>query len=94
MHFIVTSLDKDGALDIRMANREAHLAFIKDNRATIQIAGPLLSDEGNMVGSHLICEADNRAALEAILAEDPYAKAGLFQSVTVQAWKWAIGAPA
>ena len=94
MHFIVTCQDKDGALDVRMANRDAHLAFIKANEATIKIAGPILSDEGAMIGSHLICEAEDKAALEAILAEDPYAKAGLFQSVSVQAWKWAIGAPA
>jgi len=94
MHFIVTCHDKDGALEARMANREAHLAFIKANEATVKIAGPLLSDEGAMIGSHLICEAEDKAALEAVLAEDPYAKAGLFQSSTILAWKWAIGAPA
>jgi uncharacterized protein len=92
MHFIVTCRDKDGALDIRKANRDAHLAYVAENKATIQIAGPFLSDGGDMVGSCLICEAEDKAALEAILAKDPYAKAELFRSVTIEPWKWVIGA--
>ncbi|MCT4655656.1 MAG: YciI family protein [Cohaesibacter sp.] len=93
MHFIVTCLDKDGALEIRKANREAHLAFLGANSATVHVAGPLLSDEGDMIGSSLICEAESKADLEAILADDPYKKAGLFQSVDIKAWIWAIGKP-
>lgn len=93
MHFIVTCLDKDGAIEIRKANRDAHLAFVKANSSSILIGGPLLSDEGGMIGSHLIAEADDQASLEALLAEDPYAKAELFQSVTIHPWKWVVGAP-
>ncbi len=92
MHFIVTCLDKDGALEIRKANRDAHLAFAAANGGSIQVGGPLLSDDGAMIGSCLICEADDKAALEALLADDPYAKAGLFQSVDIKPWKWVIGA--
>lgn len=94
MHFVVTCLDKDGGLEIRKANREAHLAFVKENSASIPVAGPLLDDEGTMMGSTLICEAEDKAALEAMLANDPYAKAGLFKDVTIRGWKWVIGAPA
>ena len=93
MHFVVTCLDKANALEIRKANRDAHLAFAADNIATIKVGGPLLSDDGDMIGSCLICEAEDKAALESFLATDPYAKAELFQSVTIQSWKWVIGAP-
>ncbi|WP_316858335.1 YciI family protein [uncultured Cohaesibacter sp.] len=93
MHFIVTCTDKEGALDIRKANRDAHLAFAKENAATLQVGGPLLSDSGDMIGSCLICEADDKQALEAFLAQDPYAKAGLFSSVTILPWKWVLGKP-
>ena len=31
--------------------------------------------------------ADNRAAAEAFVADDPYAKAGLFESVTIRPWR-------
>ena len=94
MHFIFTAHDKEGGLETRKANRDAHIAFLKDNTETILVAGPLLSDDGAMVGSMLICEAETKAELEAILATDPYAKAGLFEATTIQPWKWVIGAPA
>ncbi|PLW76287.1 YciI family protein [Cohaesibacter celericrescens] len=93
MHFIFTAHDKAGALEIRLANRDDHVAFLKDNAATIKVAGPLLSDDGQMIGSSLICEAEDKAALEAVMATDPYAKAGLFESSSIVPWKWVIGAP-
>ncbi|WP_119306129.1 YciI family protein [Cohaesibacter haloalkalitolerans] len=93
MHFIVTCKDKEGALEIRKANRDAHLAFARANAAILQVGGPLLSDEGEMIGSCLICEAEDKAALDAFLAQDPYAQAGLFESVTSQPWKWVLGKP-
>ncbi|MCV6546512.1 MAG: YciI family protein [Cohaesibacter sp.] len=93
MHFIVTCLDKEGALENRKANRDAHLAFAAQNEASIQIGGPLLDDDGAMIGSCLICEADNLQNLKDLLAQDPYAKAELFQSVDIKPWKWVIGAP-
>lgn len=94
MHFIVTCIDKEGALDTRLDNRDDHIAFLKANAASIPVAGPNLSEDGSMIGSTLICEADDKASLEALLANDPYAKAGLFQTVTIQPWKWVVGAPA
>ncbi|WP_319531541.1 YciI family protein [uncultured Cohaesibacter sp.] len=93
MHFVVTCLDKDGGLETRKANREAHLAYLGEHSASILVAGPLLDDEGSMMGSSLICEAEDKAALEAILAKDPYAKAGLFKDVSIRGWKWVVGAP-
>ena len=42
--------DKPGTLQTRLDNRAAHLAYIEDTGAVAQ-AGPLLDQEGNMVGS-------------------------------------------
>lgn len=94
MHFVVTCLDKQDSIEIRKANREEHLAFANENTDIICVGGPLLDDDGGMIGSCLICEAEDKASLETFLAQDPYAKAGLFQSVTIQPWKWVLGAPA
>ncbi|SFO36278.1 hypothetical protein SAMN04488056_10517 [Cohaesibacter marisflavi] len=93
MYFIVNCTDKKGALNIRKANRDAHLEFAHANADTIKVGGPVLSDEGEMIGSCLICEVEDKAALDAFLAQDPYAKAGLFESVTSQPWKWVLGKP-
>jgi hypothetical protein len=48
----------------------------------------MLSDDGEaMLGSVLVIEAADRAAAEGFAAGDPYAKAGLFESVTIKAFK-------
>ncbi len=86
MLFAVTCLDKPGAADLRLANRPAHLEYAK--LQPIVVGGPLLADDGErMIGSLLVVEAPDRKTLDAILAADPYAKAGLFESVTVRRFK-------
>lgn len=94
MLFAVTCLDKPGHAAVRADNRAAHLAFLKAHAEAVKIAGPLLDDAGTgMVGSLLIIEAADRAALDELIAQDPYATAGLFAGVEVRPWRWVIGAP-
>jgi uncharacterized protein YciI len=44
-----------------------------------------------MCGSLLILDVADRAAAEAWADGDPYAKAGLFETVEIHAWKQVIG---
>ena len=90
--FILTCTDKPGALDLRMATREAHLAYVREHLAMIKVAGPLLDDAGGMAGSMFIIEADSAAAVEAFSAADPYRLAGLFDQVSLRPWKITVGA--
>ncbi|MHA7874871.1 YciI family protein [Roseivivax sp.] len=85
----LTARDKPGALEIRKANRDAHLAYIEDTGVVTQ-AGPLIVD-GEMAGSLVILEVADMAAAEAWAENDPYAKAGLFASVELVEWKKVIG---
>jgi Uncharacterized protein conserved in bacteria len=95
MLFAVSCIDKPDHGPVRAENRPAHVAFLKANSASVKAAGPYLSDDGEaMVGSLLIVEAESRAALQALLDQDPYAHAGLFAAVEIRPWKWTIGAPA
>lgn len=55
--------------------------------------GPFLDAAGNPNGSLVIIEAKDQAEAEAIAANDPYAKAGLFASVEIRPWKWLIKNP-
>ncbi len=94
MLYAVSALDKADHLAVRMENRPAHLDFLNANTDRIRIAGPYLSgDDGDPIGSFLIVEADSEPAVEALLAQDPYAKAGLFDTVEIRPWKWVVGAP-
>jgi uncharacterized protein YciI len=82
--------DKPDALQIRLDNRAAHLAYIEETGVVSQ-AGPLLDDHGNMTGSLVILDVDDMAAAKVWAANDPYARAGLFQTVDLTAWKKVIG---
>jgi len=44
-----------------------------------------------MCGSLLVLGVGSKAEAEAWATSDPYAKAGLFQSVMIQEWKRVIG---
>ena len=90
--FVVTCLDHEGALERRLAVREAHLAFLDARQAMVRLAGPLLDDAGAVIGSLLIVEAEDRPAVEAFAAEDPYSRAGLFRSTEIRAWRVSVGA--
>ncbi len=86
MLYAVTAIDKPNALETRLANRAAHLEYAA--ALPLAIGGPMFADDGtSMIGSLLVIEAEDRAALDALLAADPYAKAGLFASVTVRPFK-------
>jgi len=93
MLFLVHTWDKPGALDIRMANRDAHIAWLKAAGNSVKAAGPWLNEAGDMAGSLLIIEAQDRATLDAWLAEDPYQSAGLFVRVEIAPYRWAINPP-
>lgn len=82
--------DKPGALQTRKDNREAHLAYIEETGAVSQ-AGPLLDADEQMIGSLVVLDVADMAAAQAWADGDPYAKAGLFESVELIPWKKVIG---
>jgi len=88
--FLLICRDKPGAIEIRKANRDAHLAYAKDS-GIVALAGPMLDDDGGMIGSMIALDVETRAEAEAFAAADPYARAGLFQSVEIVGWKRVIG---
>ena len=90
MRFAIITKDKDGALQLRLNNREAHLAYIKET-GVVEMAGPFLNQEGEMHGSMIILEVADFAAAQAWADNDPYAKAGLFEKVRIEEWKKVIG---
>nr|WP_221220938.1 YciI family protein [Phenylobacterium haematophilum] len=89
--FAIHCLDKPASLELRLANREAHLAYAGSFKAHIKLGGPLLNEAGEMAGSMLIMEFDDIAQARAFSADDPYVKAGLFQRVDITAFKPTLG---
>ena len=88
MLYMIHCVDQPDSLDVRKANRDAHLAHLKAHGDHLYAAGPLLGDDGEtMIGSLLLIDFPGRAAVDAFLAADPYNKAGLFARVEVAPWK-------
>jgi uncharacterized protein YciI len=82
--------DKPGALSVRQENRPAHVEYLKATGVVNQ-AGPLLDAAGEMCGSLVVLDVPDMAAAESWAEQDPYAKAGLFESVELIAWNRVIG---
>lgn len=86
MHYIVHALDKPRALPRRLDVIEAHRAWLQQPRDGIRIliSGPLTEEDGEtMKGSLFLFEADSRATVEAMLAGDPLARAGVWERVDI-----------
>lgn len=90
MFYSLICTDKAGALQTRLDNRDAHLAYIKETGVVTQ-AGPFLNAEGAMSGSLVVLDVAERDAAQAWADNDPYALAGLFENVRIEAWKRVIG---
>lgn len=90
MLYALICTDKAENLEVRKANRDAHIAYIKDS-GVVAMAGPFIDDDGQMCGSLLVLDVETRAEAEAWAANDPYAKAGLFAKVRIEAWNKVIG---
>jgi uncharacterized protein YciI len=89
MRVAVICRDRPGALEVRLANRQAHLDYIAAS-GVVEMAGPLI-EGGEMAGSLLILDVPDVPAAEAWAAGDPYARAGLFESVLIREWRRVIG---
>lgn len=91
MLFVLYCLDRPDSADLRLANREAHLAYVRASGTRVRMGGPLLAADGEtMIGSLIVLEAEDLDAAETWSAGDPYRKAGLFERVSVHPFRWLI----
>ncbi|MFD1160170.1 YciI family protein [Roseovarius aestuarii] len=81
--------DKPGALQTRLDNRDAHVAYLKETGVVSQ-AGPLLDADGQMCGSLVVLDVPNMATAESWAKNDPYAHADLFADVQLIQWNKVI----
>jgi hypothetical protein len=94
MLYVIFCTDKPDSQQVRIDNRPAHVDYLKGSTDRLRIAGPTVTDDGEgMTGSMLVIEADSEAAAAAWANGDPFAQAGLFESVVVRPWKWTFGNP-
>ena len=82
MPFILYAKDKPNST-LRAQHRGAHLAFVATCREAFLYGGPMLDEGGRVVGSLMVLDLPDRAALDAHMARDPYFVEGIFGSVEI-----------
>lgn len=87
MLFAIVCTDRPGRLDLRLATRPAHIAYLTTYRSKLVHAGPMLDLDGRPCGSVLIVDVEDIAAAEGFATQDPYAQAGLFESTVVRGFR-------
>ena len=90
MRIALITHDRPNHLHVRKENREAHLAYIKKS-GVVEMAGPFLDTDEKMCGSLIILDVKDMAAAESWAENDPYNRAGLFETSTLKIWKKVIG---
>jgi len=80
MHYIITSIDYPGTMDIRMQVHAKHLDYVhgEHDRVNVKLAGPLLARDGNtMIGSMIVIEAKDDEAAETVRRRRPVSQGGV-----------------
>lgn len=87
MLFVLVCIDKPDSLELRLATRPAHLAYLDTYVDKIVQAGPMLNAEGRPCGSVLVIDVEDRAAAAGFAEADPYARAGVFESTIIRPYR-------
>lgn len=84
MHYIIHCLDGADALPDRLANYDAHKAYLAAAPVRILVSGPLLADDNEtMIGSVFLVEADSLGAVRRFNEDDPFRKAGVWAEIRI-----------
>lgn len=91
MAYIIQTRYKEGSDQVVVESRPAHLQYLTDNIDRILAGGALLDDGGTSPhGGVIILDTDDRGEAEDFIANDPFNRAELFESVTVTRWRKAF----
>jgi uncharacterized protein YciI len=91
--FAVIAEDHENGLEHRLAVRPSHLKHLETLGDKLVFAGPFLDTGEKACGSLMVVDAPDQAAAEALVAEDPFVKQGVFKSYQVRRWSWGINNP-
>ena len=94
-NFMVYALDKPDRETARLTARDAHRARLRehDHPIRVRIGGPLLDDDGGMIGTMLVVEVESMDLVSRFVAQDPYVRADVYASVTIHPFNRGLGNP-
>ena len=90
MLFALVAHDRPNAVARRLELRPDHLKHLDALGDTLVLAGPFLAENGDMVGSIVVIEAETLDSAREIFARDPFMVGNLFDSVTIKPWRLGV----
>ncbi|MFG6466023.1 YciI family protein [Roseateles sp. BYS87W] len=92
--FAVHFQDRAGAGGLRRQWLQAHLEWVAQHADAVRVAGSLRHEpEGTPVGGLWVVRAPNKAAVEALIATDPFTTCGLRAGWDIHYWSKALPQP-
>ena len=89
MYWLMICRQKPGTADLREQHREAHRQHVATGGgglARVLIGSALTEDDGETpIGNFGVLEAPSREAAQAFAESDPFARAGLVESIEITA---------
>ena len=86
--YAVICFDRPDSAALRDAHRAAHVAFLDANAARIVYGGPLKNTAGGpSTGALIVLDCATRAEAEAVIGADPFYRNGVYENVSVRAFK-------
>ncbi|GGC87204.1 YciI family protein [Chelatococcus reniformis] len=86
MSLIIRCLYRPGGAEARLAIRDVHLEYMIGQRDRLEQGGALLARDGaTVIGMFVTLKGCDHVDAEAFLAAEPYARAGLFETTTIEA---------
>lgn len=92
--FAIRFHDKPGAGELRRQLLQAHLEWVAVQAGMLRVAGSLReSPEATPVGALWVVRAPDKAAVEALIARDPFTTGGLRVGWDIFYWSKALPQP-
>ena len=86
--YAIICFDRPDSATLRDTHRAAHVAFLDANAARIVYGGPLKNTaDGPSTGALIVLDCATREEAEAVIGADPFYRGGVYESVSVRAFK-------
>ena len=86
--YAIICFDRAGSAPLRDQHRAAHQKFLGENSRKIIFGGPLKHvADGPSTGALIVVDCATREEAEALIGADPFNRGGVYESVSIRAFK-------
>jgi uncharacterized protein len=93
MRYVLLCWFRPGAYAEVKPLREKHYEFLARYQSEIVEGGPLLDDDDAPAGMLMVVDRPSLVAAREFIADEPYTKHGLFESVSIRQWSRVLPEP-